>query len=139
RARHRLADARPVALLEPRLAVDVRFRPLQTETIERGGLSQHRRGAEDPGVDGVALTRGESRLLDLPHLIENAGVLFCFWMRGDVRGQRGLAFLPRVDDAEVLESTQRPGVVLQNVVVALDAAGVRDLDGLVILADLAKD
>ena len=54
-------------------------------------------------------------------------------------GQIGFALLPLRDDVEVVEAGQRAGVVLQHVVVALDAAGVRDLDGLVVLAEVAKD
>src|SRR6185369_8959288 len=74
-SRDALGDARPVALLEAALAVDVRLRALQAEAVDRRGLREHRRGAEDPGVDRVALPRRRGLLMQRVELIERAGVL----------------------------------------------------------------
>src|SRR5207245_8648942 len=42
RPRYALADARPISLLKSLIAIDVRFRTLQRQSIERRGLPEHR-------------------------------------------------------------------------------------------------
>src|SRR5207302_6201822 len=59
RTRDPLADARPVALLESLIAIDVGLRPLQRQAIERVCLREHRRAPEQPLQHRVTLLRRE--------------------------------------------------------------------------------
>src|SRR5262249_19102140 len=104
RAPDSLGDARPIALLESGLAIDVRLRSLDAQPLEGERLRPPRRGTAHPRKHRIALPRGRGLLLQRVHVAQRAAVLRQLRMRGDVRGELRLALLTRLHDAEVPEA-----------------------------------